>query len=1378
MPENNSISYGENKSIDFNKLRSGLSKKDLGIAGKTQLESIFDRVNTNKAESGEEVLDETELKNFTNEILELSGKDKKLSKRESKKFKINNEKLEDSNNLYSFLDHLSELTSGVKEIIRNDNSETVIYEEGHSIETRKDGTIISSKDGKIEETKPDGTKIITYPDGKTEETKPNGTKTITYPEGKKEIFETKNNTQVRTVLDGNTKYVYSGNTMEKWENNGQKYEHYTKNTNGEYVCDKSTIKTQGENNTEELEETQEQTNNGKTITYKKNGIKTSEIIERDGQRYEANYDQNGYLTGVIVQNNETIGVIAKKFGVDVKDLLAANGNKIKGKYPNVFFKVGESITIPKKGLRADNAALQNRKSSEDAIKEYNIKIAAQEAKRAQEAKEEQEQANVNQTENTQNTQKRTPNNATSGATSTNKSGATPTNNQAATPNSSQGNTPTENNKTHLKYDVETLRYEAKHDAEKIHNQIMDASLNSNTLKILDGFEKEKLAFILSEYDKTYTNSLAKDIDEEWGLDITTVKEKICAKLVEQAKELNIKGVDKSGYQAIKDIPTMENWIKEVSAKIEKAMTTTPSDNVVMSELLADKKDRKVRQDVDAQDIVLKINSYIDVVAQQKNSYKKDYTMTVGTRTPQEKELHNQLQNITPENAAFVIKELNIKNAPKANNELENMLKMVGLKKDENIFTQLNKAINFDDLKKHFYQPIYEKAKSCNLNVTPPEPQKIKTTQQLADWCTILSEQVRIATGNIPKDNNADTRPKESKEKITYPAKISFKLPENANGTAKAFANSLCENKAKLMQQLKIDNDTYNTLAQTAIGIAAQETNFGEQSIRQTGKDSIRVADTLGGLVDGMSGHAWSMGVTQCKLDLYLDESKEPKTARNLKAMGITDKEQLLDPEISAMATVIILSTLNDRLNSDSYRTALDKAQGQYIVEDGYHINPDTEMAEKGQTRAWKNYISKQDALCALWNGSRGKAILNGTYKPAMWSYSRGVNKSTQKYTLVETKEDRKAAKYESDRTRSFKTGSLNGEMGSVVFMPSMYTNGARYKNSNEEISRLETSLKSKGVDNERIQKLTTAMKRGEFGFAFKLQDKEIDSLTNADIDLILKYLNKMQDKLSTNSQINIADGINTNEAGIIRKNYSMDIAKIENEFRNEYLTNHSAVHFANPENPRILDGFSTYNETPNMMVNGARKNFQHTKDKGVNPNTTNGTVSEASLALATNASEYIQETNPTNSKSGLCLTGVKATLKITLKDYYKYSDSEIDTFIKDMEKYGNTPKMVHKFFKNHPEMFTPVEYVSVGENSVREINSSDIYKLPAGHIVIYIPDENSKFKNEAGHIAITNGNGQGYADAIDNLAWGDFDGVRKGKGETGTFVIYKLKDIN
>ena len=592
------------------------------------------------------------------------------------------------------------------------------------------------------------------------------------------------------------------------------------------------------------------------------------------------------------------------------------------------------------------------------------------------------------------------------------------------------------------------------------------------------------------------------------------------------------------------------------------------------------------------------------------------------------------------------------------------------------------------------------------------------------------------------------------EKINTAADISFEMPPDAPENAKEFANSLINNKAELMRQLGIDNDTYNILAQTAIGIAGKETNFGEETIRQKAKDTLRN-------LDGIGIKDWSYGMTQLKYTLH---TQDPEIKRNMEALGITDEEQLLDPEVSAKATIVLLASLNKRLETAKYQKGIETAQDTIVQYKGWEIN-DQGIGEKtGNTEAWTNNISRQDALCALWNGGEAKSLINGTFKPQGWEYTRVVNEYTQKYKLVETQEARAEAKDKSDETRTFENMTNNGEMGSVVFLPAMYTDKAKHLNTAAEIKTLNQTLKEKNIDANLRNQLITALQNGELSFDFGLDKEEMESLTNSDIKLLLTHLKELKTQVNLNPNINTTDGINAQEASILRNKYSETVGKAEDKFRQEYLNNHSAVYNASDNNPKVLRETSTTRGDMDFVnANGSRRGFRHEKPLPVNTNTSNGQISDEARALA-NAGYEIAMENPNNTSSGRCLNGVKQA----------FQKAGID--ISDMTKYGNTPKYIQNWFKAHPEMFTPVEYVSLGNGTAREINASDISNLPAGYVVVYIPGEG--YGDQAGHIAITNGNGQGYADATDNLQWSNYNNNKgdSGKGEHGKFLVYKLSD--
>lgn len=614
-----------------------------------------------------------------------------------------------------------------------------------------------------------------------------------------------------------------------------------------------------------------------------------------------------------------------------------------------------------------------------------------------------------------------------------------------------------------------------------------------------------------------------------------------------------------------------------------------------------------------------------------------------------------------------------------------------------------------------------------------------------------------------------------KSKIYTNADITFTMPEGAPQEAVEFCNSLISSKEKLMRQLDIDNDTYNVLAQTAIGIAGRETKFDQYlvreddgsfkidtdsiNIRHIGKDflnKIGLMDTVKWLEGDTS--ETSRGMTQLKFNLHI---KENDIRRNMAAFGITKESQLEDPKTSAIATIIVLATLNKRLETEKYQNGIKTAQGINVEHEGWELNENGIAEKTGNTKAWKNEITRQDALCALWNGgSSAKSLLNGKFEPQSWSYTRDVKRYTNKYVLHENKESRHQAEMRYDETKPFMQEGNNGDMGSVVFLPGMYSDKSKHINTPSEIQKLNQALTEKGIDANLKNQLITAMQNGEIGFDFGLRQSEIDSLTTPDIKLLIQSLHELKNSLP----INTSDGINSDE-GIQLRDYSDKISRAEDNFRKEYLTRHSKVYNASKDNVKVLRETSNYVNGSNYIgVNNQRRGFQHEAFKGVNLLTTSGRISKQNEALTFAAAEVVKK-NRENINTGNCLTGVKAA----------FTKAGID--VSDMPEYGSVPKFAKNWFEAHPEMFTPVEYVETGEETARKINLSDINTLPAGYVVIFIPEE-GMYEEEAGHIVITNGYGQGLSDATDNLGWGIYSNNRteSGKGEHGTFKVYKLSD--
>jgi hypothetical protein len=620
----------------------------------------------------------------------------------------------------------------------------------------------------------------------------------------------------------------------------------------------------------------------------------------------------------------------------------------------------------------------------------------------------------------------------------------------------------------------------------------------------------------------------------------------------------------------------------------------------------------------------------------------------------------------------------------------------------------------------------------------------------------------VATNSAVTVNNRKT--------LHTATEIHFDMPANASQNAKTFANSLIRNKEKLMKELGIDSDTYNMLAQTAMGIAKQETNFGEKTKRQQVKDSLRfVSDKVAeyqqehGEENKSYMKDWSHGVTQLKYTLH---SKDPWVKEKLTSLGITNEMQLEDVSTSAIATIVVLAKLNKEIDSPSYQRGIKTAQDTTVEYSGWEIGKDGIAHKTGNTKSWKNEITRQDVLCAFWNGSERASVKNGTFKPQGVTYTRNIRKYTQEYKLNEVQASRAKAIEKEEGTRTFKNMTNNGEMGGIVFLPAMYNDKAKHMNTPNEINHLREVLSKKSIDPNLSSQLISALQNGELGFDFGMRENEINTLTNADIKLLLKHINKLKSQVNSDGAINTSDGINSQEASKLRSNYSSVVGKAENDFRKEYLDNHSKTFKISSSNTKVLSAKSTTQENSNYVgINGQRRGFKHETTKGVNVNTTKGHISKQDELLANSAHNVVAQ-NPTNTNTGQCLTGVKKAM----------SDAGID--VSEMVKYGSVPKYIKNWFIAHPEMFTQVEYVATGANSARAINASDINSLPAGYFVIWEPENNNNYGNQDGHIAITNGNGQGYSDSTDNLAWGIYSNnkAESGKGEHGKVYVFKLSD--
>lgn len=193
-----------------------------------------------------------------------------------------------------------------------------------------------------------------------------------------------------------------------------------------------------------------------------------------------------------------------------------------------------------------------------------------------------------------------------------------------------------------------------------------------------------------------------------------------------------------------------------------------------------------------------------------------------------------------------------------------------------------------------------------------------------------------------------------KNKTAQQLEIEPKTSSAKSDKMKEFAGALVNKKPELMKKLDIDNDTYNNFASLALGIAGQESNFGEGT-------KYWFKEHFPGIVSWYKNRknnhsANSRGLTQMKIGGY----KDPEVKNLLGEYGITD-ESLKIPTKSAIGTVIVLASM--------YKNELSSLRDK--------------MQEQN--------VSKSDALLYLWQGKK-HLILENKATPDKNTYILRVKK--------------------------------------------------------------------------------------------------------------------------------------------------------------------------------------------------------------------------------------------------------------------------------------------------------------------------------------------------------------------------------------------------
>ncbi len=612
-----------------------------------------------------------------------------------------------------------------------------------------------------------------------------------------------------------------------------------------------------------------------------------------------------------------------------------------------------------------------------------------------------------------------------------------------------------------------------------------------------------------------------------------------------------------------------------------------------------------------------------------------------------------------------------------------------------------------------------------------------------------------------------------------------------------FVKAMENQKADLMRDLNIDNDTYNRFVKLAIGISMQESGLGtsdrykyldNNAIASTLKDSVAWANKQ--LLDkfgiknpikwkGLNATSVSKGLSQIKIGDWMET---PKIKELFNKYGITSGYfENPTEEQSAAAAIIILNEINNIVKRPAFREGIEASNKKFY-------NTAKELDENGNVvehklRKWKlNTITEDDAILYYYNGRSG-VLKSGNATPADNRYLLNIKQNTACVKVYENAKERAEALKNATEvvpdagvTSNDKAmrDDLGWGIGQVAFMPKLYKSGIE-NNSEEEINLMQQSLTAKGVDVQDIESLAAKMRDGEIAFVKGLTKVELNSMTADDVKLLLDHSNRLSAKIST---------VKTDAT---KRKYASETDK---NFKRTYLASHSqrvslsgvkknSVKLITSSGKAIMEypsnGYCTgaqrrckgllpqlrqgrtpdagYNRSQQRTKNGEYMGFTVEKDKGINT----ANASKIDLILAQNFAD-VANTLRTN---GSCLTGAKQALI----GAGVFKPEELRGFSEAFELAG--------FLRKHPDKFIEVTHIQVSPSQAREITAGDIPNLPAGCVVVYGNKNTTAVK---GHSGGTSGNGQIYSDEIDNANWDNYtsSGNDDAKGEHGYFRVFRL----
>ncbi len=397
--------------IDFTKIKSGLKKED--IAGSNELvKSLFDILDKNS----DGTLNREEILSLQQMLIEADkDTNNEISEKEARKIQLGNGHTLGKKNLENFLSLISTLvqkseSEGVVSVTESEEaSEIITYNDGRVEKHYRDGRIelitrngdneqieIYNENGKLSyrsSISENGSTIVEVYDANgnsiTSELTSNGNYTVTqgslttrYEDGLR-IIEV-NGRVAEELLANGSKIVHNEDgtrTLETSSENVSSYLYF--DNNNDLICE--ITYTENEDESKNFISTDYDLYGNQIVTTKRLVRNSSTLLEQkyisvDGKEITLSYDQNGNTSGVIVQYGETIDMIARTFGVNKDELLSLNRDKIKGSGSNIYFEVGESITIPK-CINVNSENIVNRSSAEEAKAEAELATFLKEQER-------------------------------------------------------------------------------------------------------------------------------------------------------------------------------------------------------------------------------------------------------------------------------------------------------------------------------------------------------------------------------------------------------------------------------------------------------------------------------------------------------------------------------------------------------------------------------------------------------------------------------------------------------------------------------------------------------------------------------------------------------------------------------------------------------------------------------------------------------------------------------------------------------------------------------------------------------------------------------------------------------------------------------------